>query len=203
MTGDLQFDRVEPTGPAETTVCAACRRAIVDVYYTARTSRVCGDCKSAYEQHLGSTPESTRFIRAVFFGFGAAVVGTGINYLVLIRMNPGWGGGLVALLVGYLIGVSVRKGSGGRGGWRYQTLAMALTYLSIIGMFIPQIVQGGLPAIVYLRLLVGPFLGKIDLFLLFVIGIALYEAWQLNRCRTIDFKGPYQIGIAPGKQASG
>jgi hypothetical protein len=199
MTGDLQFDRAEPQGPSGPTVCAACRRPIADLCYTARSSRICGDCKSAYDQQLGSVPAATRFIRASLFGLAGAVVGAVINYMVTVK--GGWGSGLISLLIGYLVGTGVRKGSGNRGGWRYQTLAMALTYLSIIGMFVPEMVRAGLGPQAYLHLLIIPFLGKMQIFLLFLIGIALYEAWQLNRGVTLSFKGPYRIGSAPGKQA--
>src|SRR5207245_910442 len=40
--------------------------------------------------------------------------------------------GLVAVVVGVLVGGAVRKGSNGRGGWRYQLLAMFLTYSAVV-----------------------------------------------------------------------
>ena len=48
---------------------------------------------------------------------------------------------LVALAVGFMVGTAVRKGSGGRGGWAYQTLAMALTYLAIVSTYVPLVVK--------------------------------------------------------------
>ena len=36
------------------------------------------------------------------------------------------------MLVGLAVGVAVRKGSSGRGGWRYQLLAMFLTYSAVV-----------------------------------------------------------------------
>ena len=45
--------------------------------------------------------------------------------------------GLVGIALGLFVGFAVRKGSGGRGGWRYQALAMALTYLSITASHVP------------------------------------------------------------------
>src|SRR5258708_7153139 len=38
---------------------------------------------------------------------------------------------LVTVFTGLFVGVAVRKGSKGRGGWRYQALAMFLTYCAI------------------------------------------------------------------------
>src|SRR5207302_1730075 len=46
----------------------------------------------------------------------------------LIRKATGYEVGIVAILVGFLIGGAVRKGSGNRGGWVYQLMAVLLTY---------------------------------------------------------------------------
>ena len=43
--------------------------------------------------------------------------------------------GLVAIVVGLLVGGAVRKGSGARGGWFYQLMAVALTYAAISGSY--------------------------------------------------------------------
>ena len=50
--------------------------------------------------------------------------------------------GLIAIVVGLMVGVAVRKGSKGRGGWFYQTLAVVLTYGCICAQYMPDIVQG-------------------------------------------------------------
>ncbi len=41
-----------------------------------------------------------------------------------IAALTGYEFGLIAVLVGLAVGIAVRKGSSGRGGWRYQVLAM-------------------------------------------------------------------------------
>jgi hypothetical protein len=38
---------------------------------------------------------------------------------------------------------------------------------------------------------------------LLLIGIALFEAWKINKRVSIDFKGPFQLGAAPEKSAGG
>jgi hypothetical protein len=48
--------------------------------------------------------------------------------------------GLVAIAVGYVVGKAVRRGSRGRGGWAYQTLAIALTYMAIVSTYVPLII---------------------------------------------------------------
>src|SRR5439155_3866977 len=50
--------------------------------------------------------------------------------------------GIVAIGVGLLVGIAVRKGSGGRGGRKFQALAMVLTYLSITASYVPLVLKG-------------------------------------------------------------
>jgi hypothetical protein len=57
------------------------------------------------------------------------VLGAGLYFG--IAALTGYEFGLVAVVVGLLVGGAVRKGSNGRGGWRYQALAMFLTYTAV------------------------------------------------------------------------
>ena len=50
--------------------------------------------------------------------------------------------GLIALLLGFLVGKGVFAGSGRRGGRRYQFLAVTLTYLGIGVAYIPFALEG-------------------------------------------------------------
>ena len=36
----------------------------------------------------------------------------------------------------------MKKGSGGVGGWKYQAMAMALTYVSITASYVPMVMKG-------------------------------------------------------------
>jgi hypothetical protein len=49
--------------------------------------------------------------------------------------------GLVAVLLGFMVGSAVRKGSGNRGGLFYQFLALFLTYSAIAGMHVPGVIE--------------------------------------------------------------
>ncbi len=49
---------------------------------------------------------------------------------------------LLAVAVGAVIGLSVRAGSGDVGGLVYQCLAMGLTYVAIMGAYVPVVVDG-------------------------------------------------------------
>ena len=45
-----------------------------------------------------------------------------------------------AIVAGFAVGKAVAWGSRGRGGWRYQALAIVLTYLAIVGSYVPAII---------------------------------------------------------------
>ena len=49
--------------------------------------------------------------------------------------------GVVALIVGVIVGKAVRRGACGRGGWPYQFLAIALTYIAIVSTYVPAIAK--------------------------------------------------------------
>ena len=63
------------------------------------------------------------------------MLGAGIYYAVLAITN--YEIGLIAIVVGFLVGRAVQWGSHGRGGWLYQGLAMALTYVAIVSTYVP------------------------------------------------------------------
>jgi hypothetical protein len=139
--GDLQFDRAEPGKEAGAPVlaCAACKRPIGGDYYTAGPQPVCPGCRGALLASLEGGSGFARFAKAVILGSLAAGAGAGIYYA--ISALTGYEFGLVAIIVGLMVGAAVRKGAEGRGGWRYQLLAMALTYVAIVSTYIPFIVE--------------------------------------------------------------
>jgi hypothetical protein len=50
--------------------------------------------------------------------------------------------GLVAIAIGYMVGYAIRKGAGGRGGRRFQVVALLLTYWAVGLAYLPLAVQG-------------------------------------------------------------
>jgi hypothetical protein len=54
--------------------------------------------------------------------------------------------GIVAILIGYMVGYAVRKGARGRGGLRFQVLAVALTYASVALAYTPITVKQAINA---------------------------------------------------------
>ena len=125
--GDLQFDRAEPTAAAAVpTSCTVCKQPLQQAYYAINGRAVCASCHDKVARHAASGS----FVTALLLGFGAAALGAGIYFG--IEALTGYEFGLVAVVVGLLVGSAVRKGSRGAGGWRYQALAIGLTYLAVV-----------------------------------------------------------------------
>src|SRR2546422_11725279 len=66
--------------------------------------------------------------RSTLFPYTTLFRSLGAGLYFGIEATTGYELGLVAVVVGLMVGGAVRKGSNGRGGWRYQALAMFLTY---------------------------------------------------------------------------
>jgi hypothetical protein len=142
----LKFDRAQfASAPPSELRCAACRTPLRDTYYEVNGKTACERCQA--EVQLGRVEGSPagRFFRAAFFGVGAGALGATIWYAV--RAATGYEVGLIAIVVGVMVGGAVRKGSRARGGWLYQALAMFLTYASIVSTYVPEVTKGLLSGI--------------------------------------------------------
>lgn len=202
-------------------------------------------CPACSEKLAGRSGVRGAFLRAWLWGGVVALLGTLVWYAIAALANMELG--IVAIGVGYAVGVAVRRGSYGRGGWKYQLLAMFLTYASIVTSYVPFVVQGiraaankedaakhekatgkkddGTPEtaagaraeasakaakarseaslgkfalawlIVFGIAFAAPFFGGTSGIMgLIIIGIALYEAWKLNR--RVPVTGPFRLGAA-------
>lgn len=137
---NLQFDRAESGDEGSTPAsCTRCKNPLQGSYYEANGAVVCETCRAALEREWNRGSSAGRFGRALFFGLAAAAAGAGLYYGILAL--TGYEFGLVAIVVGLMVGLAVKKGSNGRGGWRYQALAMFLTYTSIVSSYVPLIVK--------------------------------------------------------------
>ncbi len=134
----LQFD--EPgSSAAPLLVCSSCTQPVVGSYYTLDDRFLCTTCRSRLGDSEGSL-SWTPFWRALGRGSLAALAGSALYYAVLAL--TGYQVGLIAVVVGFLVGNAVRQGSGGNGGRRYQTLAVFLTYCAIVLTYVPLIASG-------------------------------------------------------------
>jgi hypothetical protein len=141
--GGLQFDRAEPADGAQATAtCATCGATITTEYYEVNGHIVCEGCRITAEEQVnagGGGAGAGRFLQATALGLLAAAAGFGIYYG--IARLTGYEFGLVAIVVGLMVGVAVRRGSNGRGGWRYQLLAVFLTYTAIVSTNVPFLIE--------------------------------------------------------------
>jgi hypothetical protein len=193
----MQFDQVELPAAAVIKMCALCRTQITDTYYEAGGAVLCPSCS---DKLTGRTSGATAFPRALLYGAGAAVAGTIVWFII---GQIGYELGIIAIAVGFFVGRAVRVGSGGRGGWKYQALAMGLTYASICTSYVLAFVRaregevGGVAGLAsaFGQAFAAPFTaGASNAIGILIIGIALYEAWKLNK--PIPVSGPFRMAAA-------
>ena len=134
---DLRFDKVD--GNADQLACEFCESQIHDAYFDVNGQTACQKCRYTVEEQRNNRSSASRFLRAFFAGSVAAVVGAGIYYAVLAL--TGYEFGLLAILVGFMVGVAVNWGSYARGGWVYQALAVSLTYAAIVSTYVPFVFE--------------------------------------------------------------
>jgi hypothetical protein len=137
---ELQFDRAEYATQQGGAACAQCQTPLFGHYFDVDGHTVCEKCRYLLESQLTAGSSAGRFLRAAGAGLLAAAAGAILYYA--IAAISGYEFGLIAVVVGYAVGAAVRWGSHGRGGWRYQTLAIMLTYLAIVATYVPPLIQG-------------------------------------------------------------
>jgi hypothetical protein len=137
---ELQFDQAEFVGPGLSgPACGICHRAIGDSYYEINGKILCAECRQRVEFAFRGGSPVARVLKAAAFGLAGAAAGA-VLYYTIIRVT-GMNIGLVAVVVGLMVGGAVRKGTGNRGGLFYQFLAVFLTYVAIGAMNMPFLIQ--------------------------------------------------------------
>jgi hypothetical protein len=106
----------------------ACKQPIVNTYYHAQGATVCELCAQRIQSGQQAPPPLS-LARAVLYGAGAALAGCIIYALVAILFKLEIG--LIAILVGVMVGKAIRHASNGMGGRPQQILAVLLTYFAI------------------------------------------------------------------------
>src|ERR1039457_1267879 len=135
---DLQFQHAEPIGDAASEgsaqICAACKQPVGDTFYQAQSHMVCPPCATRIQAAQQAAPPLS-LMRAALYGGAAALGGCAFYALVAIVLHAEIG--IIAILVGWMVGKAIRHGSYGRGGRRQQILAVLLTYFAITTSYIP------------------------------------------------------------------
>ena len=119
---NLQFDHAEFSAGVPVLACTACGKAPGEYYFEINGKTLCGDCKQKIETRFKGGFKPAPFLKSAGAGGLAALIGYLIYFV--IKEATGYEFGLIALLVGFMVGVAVRWGSGGSGGWLYQLLAL-------------------------------------------------------------------------------
>lgn len=200
----LQFTRAQPLDNPSARVCIVCKQSIPGEYFEANGNVLCGPCAERIRTQQSSLPAALP--KAALFGAGAAIAGSIIYAAVAIFLHLEIG--IIAILIGYMVGKSIHFASGG--GRPQQILAVVLTYFSITSAFlwtlIYSVTQGGqhidlsramIPIIELL--LAAPFLALFQgsnaisaLISLFIIFIGLRQAWRYTARPELVIAGPYQ-----------
>lgn len=138
----LQFDQAEPAGDAVSgdMTCSVCAQPIADSYYEVNGHVTCQRCRRDVEAHFKAGSSASQFVRAAALGLLAAGAGFGIYYA--IAKLTGMEFSLIAIVVGVMVGAAVKRGTNGRGGRRYQLLAVFLTYAAIVSSYVPFALEG-------------------------------------------------------------
>lgn len=135
---DLQFQRAEPLPEQEADAnaprCVVCKNRIGGTYFHAQGQVVCPSCAERIQAGQ-QRPATTLLGRAALYGAGAALAGCILYAAVAILLHLQIG--IIAIVVGILVGKAIRIGSKGLGGRPQQILAVLLTYFAITTSYIP------------------------------------------------------------------
>jgi len=210
---ELQFERVvtdqlpPAADRAPAVMCAGCQARLQAEYYEINGRPFCGDCRGKIEGVAEPARGLLPFAVAAIFGLGAAVAGAAIYYAVIAITHLEIG--LVAILIGYMVGYAVRRGAGGRGGLRFQILAAVLTYGAVGLAYAPLIVMSALAeqravhaikvAIMIPLLPVLMVIGSMPsgIITALIIFFGIRQAMRMTAAPVLRISGPFRIGASP------
>lgn len=138
---ELQFTTHEPLDPESEVKglsCIVCKQQIEKTYFALGDQVCCSNCRDV----ISAPPKGSgllRFAKAACVGTLAGLLGALIWYLIRVIAHIEIG--LVAILVGLLVGKAVYRASASQGGIIYQVLAVLITYSCISANYMPDIFQ--------------------------------------------------------------
>jgi hypothetical protein len=200
MESEIQFDQVQR--PAGGAACTSCRSALLGNYFQVNGRVFCQPCAEGVRKFFeGKEGGFGRFLKAAVFGVGGGIAGGAVYAIVLglVHINAA----LITILIGWLVGKGVRKGSGQRGGVGYQILALILTYMSI-GLFamLSEVFSGGLENQgvlgIFFFCAFGAIAGPVTMAMSsplsgLITFFGLMQAWRLNTAVQVAITGPHAL----------
>ena len=135
----LQFQTAEYAAADASPRCGLCKAEIGDTYYHLNGSAICKVC-AVQRQANPEPPAGRAFGKSVLYGLGAALAGSALYGIVLLATGAEFA--LLSILIGIMVGKAMMRGSGGRGGRKFQIVAVLLTYGSITTGYMPVVVKG-------------------------------------------------------------
>lgn len=203
MSTELQFDQVpQPAGAA----CSSCQSALQGSYYQANGHVLCEPCTSNIRNALtGQAGGFGRFAKGTLFGIGFGLAGGAVYTAVMALAHIQ--AGIITILIGWLVGKGVSRGSGGRGGVGYQILAVLITYV-IIGLAIgfsvilmTDVAEGSVTKAVFILIssavaapVLEAFSGILGALITF---FGLWQAWSSNKAAPLEITGPHALAPTP------
>ena len=126
-------------GVASAFLCTRCGNLCSERYYSLNTLLLCARCAMTAKRDIEQSDSWGQLLRSAAFGFGGAIVGAVLFYGVIALTNLVIG--FTAILTGYIVGWSVRKGARNFMRRRHQWLALVLTYYSVGMAIVPLSIQ--------------------------------------------------------------
>jgi hypothetical protein len=205
----------EQSGPL---VCRSCQRGIVADYFKANDVAFCPRCHDEIQRQAAQGTQGA-MLRAALFGFGGALLGAALYYFIMVVAEIELG--IIAIVVGILVGKGVRRGAGLHRHWFYPAVGIALSYLAIVSTYVPDVLdamnaqtlapleEGGSAdpplspelngrtlAVAFLAALFVPVLRLVNFELMgpIILAISLWEGWRYARAPKVEFSGPFRQG---------
>ncbi len=195
----LQFQTAEYAASDPGPHCLLCKAAIGDTYYHLNGNVICKIC-AAQRQAVMEPAGGRVFGKSVLYGLGAALAGSALYGIVMLATGAEFA--LLSILIGIMVGKAMMHGSGGRGGRKFQIVAVLLTYGSITVGYLPAVVKGmyekrqetetSAPAIARKPVSAGRAVLALVAFIVLMLGLALAAPFLML---TTGFSGILSIAI--------
>ena len=202
----MDFSKAQFEAAPNAAPCANCQRPLAGQYWTVGTASICGVCAEGFKAGPPPAGAFLRVLKAFIFGSGAGLAGATLYGLIIHYAHMELA--LITILIGWMVGRSVRAGSEGRGGLGYQILSAVLTYVWCMMAYVPDAVTGlmagekGLPlfgAVVMAPFLalVTPFTGAMGVLGTLILGFGVWRGFREPAAIKLDVLGPFELAAAP------